>query len=105
MQPQLEKKYLSLKELEFGYGLNPSTIKKERCQQKIVQNNKTHYTNNEGKKVKYKYNQDDSGGFGFEVPAVKMYGRLMYAKADVEAWIAKQKSNAPVDDIAELDDA
>ena len=29
----------------------------------------------------------------------------MYAKVDVEAWIAKQKSNAPVDDIAELDDA
>ena len=105
MTTKLEKKYLSLHDLEDIYGLKGSTIKKERWSQKKIQQNKTHYIDKDGNKQKIKYNQDDSSGFGFEVPAIKIYGRLMYETELVDAWFDKQKANAPATDIAELNNA
>jgi len=83
---QIDHQMLGLKDLEHDYGLNPSTIKRERWEQKKVKENKL----KEGQKVK-------TDGFGYTTPAHIYYGRLMYRRADVEAWIQRHAIPAPAE--------
>ena len=62
-----EKKLLDLQDLEDEYGLKPDTVKRERWLK-----NKT--------KI--------SDGFGAEVKAINLHGRIRYRRDDIEKFIA-----------------
>ena len=79
-----KKIMLSLKDLEEEYGLNPNTIKRERYEQKAVQE----------KRLK----EDDvrnASGFGYTTEAYQMYGKLFYKREDVENFISKHRQQSP----------
>jgi len=75
---------LSLKDLEKYYHLSPSTIKRERWEQKQVKQNKM--------KPEEVRNLD---GFGYSIEPHFMYGKLYYSKTDVLDFIDSKKEQSP----------
>jgi len=62
-----EKKLLDLQDLKDEYGLKPDTVKRERW---LKNKNKI------------------SDGFGAEVKAINLHGRIRYRRDDIEKFIA-----------------
>jgi len=82
-----QKELLDLHDLEEIYSLKPSTIIRERWEQKKIAQKKKTYTGKDGKKKTVV--PHNTSGFGFTTPAVMNGRKVMYRKADVEKWIAK----------------
>ena len=78
------KKMLSLKDLEEEYGFNPNTIKRERYEQKAVQEKRL-----EPDDVR------NANGFGYTTEAYHMYGKLYYKRDDVENFIESHRLPSP----------
>ena len=81
---QLIPELLSLKDLEKFYHLSPSTIKRERYEQKLIKQNKM--------KPEEARNLN---GFGYKVDCIEMYRKLYFKRSDVEAFINEHLKPAP----------
>tara|TARA_R110000823_G_scaffold4975_1_gene19854 strand:- start:113 stop:430 length:318 start_codon:yes stop_codon:yes gene_type:complete len=77
---------LSLKDLEQRYRLSPSTIKRERWEQKQVKQNKM-----KPEDVR------NLNGFGYSTKPIFMYGKLYYEKQDVLDFIDSKREQSPKD--------
>ena len=65
------------------YGFNPNTIRREIWEQK-----KRNPKFKDDKKIR---------GLGYHVPHHKSGRKIMFKKADIEAWLKKQYTKAPAD--------
>ena len=81
---------LSLRDLHKFYGFSPATIKRERWEQKKVQQNKM--------KLDEVRNPD---GIGFKLQPVEAYSKIMFEKKDVEQYIADHKQKSAEENLNE----